>query len=341
MTRLSSIVGLLRPYRGMVAGAFGSMLVVALTTAAFAWLAGPLLRLLGVSVGHNPSLTLSIPGAAWTFTTANDVAIALSWVVIGLATVRGTAGYIQGFLVASLQQSVVRDLRAQVIESILFAEPSRHRGKPGDLATQVTADVHQIEAIISAVVAPALQNAVILATLLAFMVSSTPKLALIGFIVFPAAGALVWLASRAARRAFRASLDRRGKLAEALVEAFSSLEVIKAFRAEQTVTERLNTHVEDVRKLTLHARRIGLLLGPTVLVGGAVMIAIILTLGTGAVQSGELGAERFVSLLAALLFAYRPVQALGASVGVFAVGLAALDRLEARTAPERRRYDDR
>jgi ABC-type multidrug transport system fused ATPase/permease subunit len=327
MARLSSIVALFRPYRGAVAGVLSAMLVLASTTAAFAWVAGPLVTLLGSSWGDNRPLTLSIPGLSHTFTAASEVAVTLSTVVIGLAMVRGTAAYVQGFLVASIQQNVVRDLRRQVVEAVLWAPPWRYPGKPGDLATQVTADIQQIEAIVSVVLAPALQNALVLAALGAFAFSKAPGLAFVGLALLPVVAGLLWKANQLARAAFRQALDARGRLAERLVETFSALDVVKAFRVERARAAILLTEIEDVRKLTLRARRVGLALGPVVLVTGAVVLAAILVLGTRAVESRELSAESFVSLLAALMLAYRPIQGLGASLGVFAIGLAALDRV--------------
>ncbi len=165
------------------------------------------------------------------------------FLVIALALVLsiiGASSTYLGLTVGRLVQlRVLNDIRVQVYRHLMgLSLKFYHRQKTGDLLSRLTNDLLLTQRILNFLVVELLQHPVriLWAIVLAFMISW--QLSLTILVVMPV---LVWPLLRLGRRVFKAAKKRQveqADLTQAMMQTFSGIRVIQAFRMEDRESER-------------------------------------------------------------------------------------------------------
>ena len=335
MSALSHLVRLLRPRWITAVFVLASMAITSLTTALYAWLAGPLVGTLraaahGNGVSHPDIPIVGSPG------TAPELALALAGLVVTTAIVRGLASYAQSLWLASLQQDAIRDLRVEVYEHLLSVVPSAMIGQAkGELGSKVSADVRNVESLINFAVAPLIGNAITAIALAVLLFNLDPVLATIALVGLPPVVFTVARFSRRMREAYRSSFESQSQIAGNVAEMAANVALVRAYEAEGPRARAFGAQADRARETALSARRESALLGPVIGVLGSLAVGFTLVFATERLEGASMAPEAYVSFFAALFFLYRPVQGLGGAAGFASSGLAALDRVRALLALER------
>ncbi len=313
-----------RPHWRTLGFSFIGMLLVALTTGAYAWLMGPALRFLLTGGTDGLGLVARLWPAVTTWSRA-DALVALPVVVIVIGAVKAV-GYLAQFYFAGLfGQLVVVDLRRTVFERLLSLSPfQRSTRLSGDLLGRFTADVAAVELAATYTIASWLRDSLQIVVLVGVALALSWKLSLVALAVVPIA---VWPASRLTQvlmRRTRQSQSSLGLAAGQVAEGLGALRTIQAFNAEHAELERFSAQTKAVEHSLTRAGWSRAAVPGVMEILAAIAIAGALGWAstTRAVEP-----EALVSFLGALILVSQPAKDLG-RVSQFAIpAMAALERV--------------
>ena len=160
-------------------------------------------------------------------------------VMIAVVAVLAAASALRFYLVTTLGERIVADLRAQVFAHLTSLSPSFFdRSQSGDLVSRLTADTTQIKSAVGASVSIALRNLVLFVGAAIMMVVTSPRLSLfvlaaIPLIVLPLVGF-----GRSVRRRSRAAQDTLAEASAYAAELIGSMRTLQAFTYERPAIAR-------------------------------------------------------------------------------------------------------
>ena len=223
------------PYRGRFAGALACMIVLAVTTAAYVHLIGPVLEFLftgGQATARSGRFDTLMPAWAdvsgWLSGMERRRALAmLPAVITAVAVVKGVAFFGQYYLMNMLGQRVISDLRTTLFDHVLTLSPGffakRHSG---DLMSRFSADVQAVETSVSHAITSYIRDGLTVVVMLVNCFLLDWKLSLMTFVAVPAT---LFPVVRLAKRLKRVTVDAQsslGRISEIVQEAIGGIRVV-------------------------------------------------------------------------------------------------------------------
>jgi len=271
---LLSLLPYLMRYRGRVAAAF-----VALTMAALATLIVPIAirRMVDFGFAHD----------------ATGLIDSYFLVMLGVAALLAVASASRAYLVTTLGDRVIADLRTEVFAHIARLSASFFdTAKSGELISRLTADTTQIKSAVGSSISTALRNFMLFVGASAMMVVTSPRLSLfvlaaIPIIVLPLVGF-----GRSVRRRSRLAQDALADASAYASELIGSTRLLQAFTNEDLATRRFGDASEFAYRAARDQMRARALLVAIAifLVFGSVIV--VLWVGAQDVLAGEMTAGR-------------------------------------------------
>ncbi|MBD3401964.1 ATP-binding cassette domain-containing protein [candidate division GN15 bacterium] len=352
----------LRPYWKHLAVASTGAAVYALLSGLLVWMAGPLLSTLfnvdantmitgeaqpGVSenVASTPESAVpdvsgglqslredmkgvveSIVAADSRVDTLYNFCIAILIVVI----IRNLFYYLQGFFIAYVQQSVVRDFRDK-----LFSKYQRlsleyfHKRRTGEIISRVTNDVVVLNQSIDIGFHRLITDSVMVLVFLAFVIILSWKLTLLSMIIMPVIFGFIWFIGKKMRKYSEKAQRRMADVNSVLEEAVNNTRIVKAFSMEEFESNKFFKSTYNYFRQLLRMTRIRHLSLPindflTTLAG----VLILLYAGTKIIEgTGEMSAADFMTFIIAMFAMIKPVKNLTSIHVKLQEGMAAAQRI--------------
>ncbi|HEX7487881.1 MAG TPA: ABC transporter transmembrane domain-containing protein [Anaeromyxobacteraceae bacterium] len=343
---MSAYLRLLRfvaPYRARFIAALACMVVLALSTAAYVNLLGPVLEFLFTgraqavaSLGRFLPSSLDLGG--WLQRVDRERVLALLPVfIVGVALVKGVAYFGQFYLMGMVSQRVIADLRTAMFDHLLGLSPAffakRHSG---DLMSRFSADVQAVETAVSYAVSSYIRDGLTIIVMLVNCFVLDWRLSLMAFVAVPVTLLPIVRFAKRLKRVTQQSQSTLGRISELVQEALSGIRVVQAFGMERWESERFREENRRWLRIIRKSFLVRALSSPLMEVMAAVGLSLAISWVGGRILRGELEAGKFFSFVAAVLLLYGPVKQLG-KVGQIALqGGAAAERLfeilDARTA---------
>ena len=166
-------------------------------------------------------------------------------VMIAVVALLAAASAMRFYLVTTLGERIVADLREQVFGHLTSLSPAFFdRSQSGELVSRLTADTTQIKSAVGASVSIALRNLVLFIGAAIMMVVTSPRLSLfvlgaIPLIVLPLVGF-----GRSVRRRSRAAQDTLAEASAYAAELIGSIRTLQAFTYERPAAGRFTDAVE-------------------------------------------------------------------------------------------------
>ena len=302
--------------------------VLAVGTAAYGALAGPVLRALFGGDG------LAWP--AWVapyLPAAPGIEALRRWlpgVVVAVAVVKGVAFHRHAVGLAVVGQGVALDLRRRLHRRVMVLPPDLAAAwGAGDLVSRCTHDADAVERLVGEGAATVVRDGLQAVALLGVCVALDPRLAVVAFGVYPLA---FWPIARFARRLRRAAGDaqaERGALTVELSDQLARLPLIQLSAARGFAEGRFGMVAEALRGAVVRSVRIRAVASPFTEVLGAAALAGTLVYAAHRVAVGATAPEHVIGFFAALMMLYQPIKGLVRAQEVIAPGRAALDRVGA------------
>ena len=223
---LASLIPYIRRYRWRALSALGALIVAAATT-------------LIVPIAIRRMIDFGF--------TARGVALIDSYflVMIGVAAALAVASALRYYLVTTLGERVVADLRADVfahltsLSSAFFDE-----ARTGEVISRLTADTTQIKAAAGTSISIALRNFVLFIGATVMMVVTSPWLSAFVLAAIPIIVLPLYAFGRAVRRRSRSAQDTLAEASAYAAELIGAVRVLQAFTNERLGISRFSAAVE-------------------------------------------------------------------------------------------------
>ncbi|MHB8533983.1 MAG: lipid A export permease/ATP-binding protein MsbA [Sulfuricaulis sp.] len=312
MSKASDSVGSLRlyrrlltyawPYKSMFAFAVIGMIVLSLTSAAFAALMKPLMD--QGFIAKDPSTIRLIPP-----------------LIVLLFLVRGSANFVGQYCISWVGRRVTFDIR-NAIFTHLTRLPSGFYDKTasGGLISKLIFDVEQVAAAVTDAVLVVVRDGLTVIVMAGWMIHLNWKLTLTFAIMLPISSLLVRAMSLRLRKASQQIQMSMGEISQVTQEATEGQRVVKAFGGQTTEIRAFsaaneNNRRQAMRKVTVSAVGMGL-----VQLLAAIAFAIVIYF---ALLSGKITAGDFVSYITAVTWMANPAKRLNKINETIQTGLAA------------------
>ncbi len=263
-------------YRGRAALAFISLTVAAITT-----LVVPIAVRRMIDFGFSPE----------------GIALINSYfsVMIAIVAVLAAASASRYYLVMTIGERIVADLRRDVFAHLVSLSPAFFdSARSGELVSRLTADTTQIKSAVGASVSVALRNIMLFIGAAAMMVITSPKLS--GFVLLAIPLIVIPLVAfgRWVRRLSRNAQDTLADASAYASELIGAIRTVQAYTSERMATNRFGGEVEQAYEAARSSTQARAVLTLIIIFIVFSSVVAILWVGshdvlTGAISPGRLG----------------------------------------------------
>ena len=249
-------------------------------------------------------------------------------VIIAVFVVRGLAGFWSTYLTEYVGQHLTADLRNHLNRHIQTLPLAFFNQTPtATIVSRITNDVAFVRLALTDSVASLLKDASSLVILVAVAIYQDWLLALIAFVVFPAAVWPVLMLSRRLRTVAYKGQASIGKISTLLQEAIQGHRVVKAFAREQYEADRFAAENARLVRLGLRSTTIRAVTNPMMELLAAFGIAGVVWYGGYSVSVGARTQGAFLAFLTALFLLYQPFKRLATTGMLVQQALGAAERV--------------
>jgi ATP-binding cassette subfamily B protein len=166
--------------------------------------------------------------------------------LIGVVAVLALASSARFYLVMTVGERIVADLRADVFAHLTKLEPAFFdSSRAGDLVSRLTADTTQIKSTFGSTASIALRNGIMVVGALTLMVITSPQLSAIVIGAIPLIVLPLVLSGRSVRRRARAAQDRLADASAFASEAVGAIRTMQSFGAARQTAQRFATASDE------------------------------------------------------------------------------------------------
>ena len=338
MKTLRRLLRYVRPHLGALVTAYVCMIVLALTGAVFALLAGPLLKFVFTGDLHDmiydsrgqlrTGWDLLPPSAIESLNGLADVLWFVPVLIVVSTVIQGIAQTGQFFLLGRMAQSILIALRRDAFAAMLRLSPRFYNTTAhGDLLSRLTSDAAQVEQLVFYGLAPLLRDSLAVIVLLALCFVMDAKLALVTFVIVPLAVLPIVRFARWLKRVSRRGQAAQGAINAVCYEALAGIRVVQAFANEAHEERRLETAARKYYGEMLVSYFIRAVRTPTMETLGLSALAVLLAYLAREVRINQADPAHFISFFVAIVLMYDPLKKLGNTSDYLAAGSAAAERI--------------
>jgi len=239
--------------------------------------------------------------------------------------------YLALYYISVLRTGVVRDLRRKLYQKTLDLPLSYYsKQRKGDIMSRMTSDVQEVEWSILNSLELMFREPIAVTLSVIVLVVMNPELTLFAMILLPVSGLIIGQLGKSLKRSSSKVQDMMGAILSSIEETLGGLRIIKAFNAEEHVSNKFDEINDSHTKLTLKMARkrdsaspISEFLGTTVMVALAYFGGSLVLEGDSGFSGGEFFG--YIIVFARLL---SPVKAFSTAYAIVLKGAASADRIE-------------
>jgi ABC-type multidrug transport system fused ATPase/permease subunit len=323
------ILDLLRPYKWLVVGIFGVLLVQIAMGLAAPW---PLKVVLDSVVSDHPlpgwlhGLLQPLLGGEGKMHVAGLAAI----MVIVIAVIAAIATYAANYLTETVGQRVGNDLRTRAyhhLQQLSLNYFDTHR--VGPILSTLTDDVDTIQDFASASTLGIVTDLLTIVGMLALMLYLQFDFTLVALAVAPLLLLFVSRIRKAVKAATHEVRRRESDIVAVAEEGLQSIRVVKAFDREEMQERQLAEAGQQAVDAALNARRVKSVVSPIVAVVVAACTALVLWRGSALILAGAMTAGTLTVFISYLASFFKPVQDLAKLTNTIAMASVGVERVSA------------
>jgi ATP-binding cassette subfamily B protein len=272
--------------------AFAMMGVVAICTAATAYLAGDVINQAYVSRNFNAVLWLSVT----------------LFVVFSL---RGAATYGHAVLLSRIGNAIVAENQRRLFAKLLGHNLGFFGDRPSsEFAARLTSGATAATYVLNLLISAVGRDLLSLLALISVMVMQDPVMSLFGLVIVPPTLLAMRKLIRRVRTVAYNQWTGGARILETLQETVQGMRIVKSFTLEDTMRARFDANVAEVERESNKLARVGQRTGPLMetLAGAAVATALVYG-GYRVIETGATPGQ-FFSFMTAFLLAYEPAKRL-------------------------------
>lgn len=251
---------------------------------------------------------------------------------LAVMTLLKTACYFgSSAVMVPISKGILRDMRMQLYKKILslplgfFSQERR-----GDIIARMTGDVSEVENSIMSSLDMLIKNPILITFYFATLLVLSWQLTLFTIVVVPV---LAWVMGAIGKQLKRKSLLAQEMWSDTMSqveETLGGLRIIKAFIAEDKMTERFSKTTDSLRVKTARVSTRQALAHPVSEFLGTVLIAIVLWFGGSLILSDKapIDASAFIYYMVILYSILNPIKDFSKATYAIPKGMASMDRID-------------
>ncbi|MDP3544781.1 MAG: ABC transporter transmembrane domain-containing protein [Phreatobacter sp.] len=224
--------------------------------------------------------------------------------LVVIAAVLAVASAARFYLVTSIGERVVADIRTTVFDHLATLSPSFFdAARTGELVSRLTADTTQIKSALGVSVSIALRNIIMFFGAVAMMVVTSPQLSLYVLGAIPLLVLPLVAFGRNVRRRSRAAQDRLADATAFASENIQAVRTMQSFTAEPTVTRRFSAAAEEAYESARDANKARAVLTAVIIFLVFASVVAVLWAGAQQVLAGTISGGRLSQFVLYAVFA--------------------------------------
>jgi ATP-binding cassette, subfamily B, bacterial len=249
-------------------------------------------------------------------------------VMVAVVAVLALASASRYYLVMTIGERIVADLRRDVFSHLLSLSPSFFdSARSGELVSRLTADTTQIKAAAGASVSVALRNILLFIGASAMMVFTSPKLSGFVLLAIPLIVLPLVAFGRWVRRLSRNAQDTLADASAYASELVSAIRTVQAYTSERLAGARFNKEVEQAYQAARVSTQARAVLTAIVIFIIFSSVVAILWIGSNDVLAGTISAGRLGQFVLYAAFAASGLGQLSEVWGEVSAASGAAERL--------------
>src|SRR5262247_3816672 len=249
-------------------------------------------------------------------------------VMIAVAAVLALASAARYYLVTTLGERIVADLRDEVFAHLTsLSIPFFDQAKTGEVLSRLTADTTQIKAAVGSSVSVALRNIVLFVGAATMMVVTSPRLSAFVLGAIPVIVLPLYGFGRSVRRRSRAAQDTLADASAYAAEMIGAVRVLQAFTNEALAKSRFGAAVERAFLAARDSIRARAVLTAIAIFLVFASVVVVLWVGAQDVLSGRMSAGRLSQFVLYAVFAAAGLGQLSEVWGELSQASGAAERL--------------
>lgn len=238
-TKAKKLLAYLRPYRWSFIGGLFFLVIGSGVFMVFPAAAG---ELIDIAKGESK----------WGFT-LKDVGL----VLVTILVLQAFTSYFRVLLFANVSEKGMADIR-KALYNKLITQPTEFfdKNRVGELTSRSTADVQQLQDVLSITLAELIRQIIILVVGFVYLAWMAPQLLLVMISTFPVVIIIAIGFGRYIRKLSRKRQDKLAETSTILEETLQAISVVKAFTNEWFERKRYGKSVDDVVTISLSFARI-------------------------------------------------------------------------------------
>jgi len=306
-SHLKRLFGMLGPYRGRLAIAFGGMIMTALTEPMFP---AVMRVLLDKGFGGKPSFSLWLVPVA----------------IVGIFVLRGISTYTTTYMMTWVSSRLLNTLRRQMFSRILDVPLGFYaHHSVGRVINSMMFEVQQIVDMVTKVFTSMIRDSLTVIVLLSFLFWLNWRLTLVALVLLPLIAVVVRATGKRVRRLTREYQTVNAEMTQVMEETTRANQVIKIFGGHQYEIARFEARADKLRSYTMRMASTLAATTPVTQVMAAFAVAIVIVIAL--IQSGnnETTVGGFVSFITAMLMLLTPLKNIAEVNGPLQRGLTAAE----------------
>lgn len=252
------------------------------------------------------------------------------WLILAIAVSANFFLYLQGFFMAHVQQSIIRDFRNRLFEKYQQLSLSFfHKQRTGQLISRVTNDVLVLNETIDLGFNRLVTDALTVILLTIFLLLLSWKLTVLAALIMPLVFGFIYVMGKKLRRYSMRTQEKMADVNSTLEETISNIRIVKAYAMEKFEIKKFLKATHDYFRSLVRMTRIRNLASPVseilIVMAG---ILILMFAGSRIIEGrGEMDAGDFMTFLIAMFSLIKPVKNLLSIQIKLQEGMAASERI--------------
>jgi subfamily B ATP-binding cassette protein MsbA len=305
------ILGYIRPHKGRLIQACLVMVVVAALNGAMVKVLDPVTSSLFGSGNADPTKLM-------------QVALLIPGLFFLMLVFKYTLAYLMSWLGQKITQEIREDLFTHLHR---LSMDFFWKSKGGEVMAKLTNDMNALQSALQFVPLYAVRDSLTVVVVLAVMVWTNPKFALIALLAIPMAGGVLGVLGRKLRAAGRRGQEVMGEIYHRFQESLQGMLVVKSFNFEEGSIAKFRKENDEFFHQMMRYFRATALSGPLMEFLGSLIIAAIVYLGGRQIGAGTMTPGQFSVFLGCFFMAYGPIKNLAQMNATLQLGLASAERI--------------
>ncbi len=247
---------------------------------------------------------------------------------IGILLVESLLSFAEVFLLQSVGQRVMADMRTELYQHVMRLPTSWFDRTPvGSVVTRLTSDIEVLGEMFASGIITIVGDIMLLIGIVSVMLWMNTKLSLVTFTVLPILFYLAWLFRSKMRQSFREVRSRLGKLNGFLVECINGMPIIQAFNRQRDEQKRFTELNASYRDANMPVIFWDASLYAIVEALSSIAVALVIWYGGGEILAGALTFGILVAFIQYIEKFFTPIRDLSAKYSVMQGAMAALERI--------------